>query len=575
MLKKLFIRNYLIAGTAVIIVTITIAFGSLLGLTPAIAAFNLDLLKRDLGPEAEACKDFSNPETIYPKTNNESDLHHPDAWRCFQQKVYTGRDGLSYDLNFLEFRKDGTLRSQEQFDTIKGQIALGTHLVVIYIHGWRHDAEKNDSDVLKFRMMLTYSAQFLKQRQAAGSYEDMKVTGIYVGWPGQSRLDCSWKICNILVAPSLFTRKPRSDRLGIPVVKKLKEIEEILMQRADGSSNRMLVTGHSLGGNMLIRGINDLGYSETAIKTHQHGNQLPPILGDLTVLFNPASEAENWIQIQRAVRDKMNLADPNERFGFTVEKAILNHSRFPFSQKPVLMSLTSACDWPDFVTKNKDNGDLLDKEVDCDTATGKLFPLFRTASLERKKISKTAIGHLAPSDACVKYQNDGSGKKKCSRPPDHKLFSYGTTHELEVQVTREDNNDRSTTYQNALQPLTSTCHSGDGWLAKSKRLVKLEGGSPNYVGWDTGYLESPEAPIRKQARAWVNRELGLNVQFRHQIYRGFGIHGRTANYNITFANDPFWNVRALDTAVRSHGGFHSYPVWCSLHQIVLDDIYRE
>ncbi len=545
-----------------------------IGPQSAFAAWSLDGLKRDLGPDAEACQGFADTSTIHPKTNGESDLHHSDAWRCYYQTVRTSTDGVKYDLNFLEFDADGKFRHQAQFDQLKKQISSGSHLVVVYVHGWRHDAGQDDSDVKKFRTMLTYSAQFLRQRQTNGNYPEMKVTGIYVGWSGRSRVDCAWSICDLLVVPSLYSRKSKSDQLGIPVVNALVSLEKILRSHSSGAESRMLVTGHSLGGNMLIRGIKDLGRVESVINNHKHGQPVLPVLGDLAILFNPASEAENWVHIQRLVRDKMNLTDPNERFGLTNDKAIINHSRFPFTQKPILISLTSACDWPDFVTKNDANKDLLTRKIDCDKATGRLFPLFRTSTLKLDKISKTAIGHLIPTDACVKYIDIGNGKGRCKLPKGHKLFSFGATHELEVQVTRKNKMDRSTTYMNAIKPEKAVCLPGNGWLVASKSLMRSEGGSPdsNYVGWDTGYLDDPSKAKWKQARAWVNRDMGINVQYRHQIFRGFGVHGRAAKYNITFAHDPFWNVRALDTAVKSHGGFHSYPVWCSIHQILFDEI---
>jgi len=59
---------------------------------------------------------------------------------------------------------------------------------------------------------------------------------------------------------------------------------------------------------------------------------------------------------------------------------------------------------------------------------------------------------------------------------------------------------------------------------------------------------------------------GINAQFRHNILR------TNLGRAITVANDPFWNVRALDSAVAEHNNYVSYPLWCALNQIVLDDI---
>jgi hypothetical protein len=41
---------------------------------------------------------------------------------------------------------------------------------------------------------------------------------------------------------------------------------------------------------------------------------------------------------------------------------------------------------------------------------------------------------------------------------------------------------------------------------------------------------------------------------------------------ISEPNDPFWNVRALATAVSGHGGYVTTPLICAINQLVLDNI---
>jgi hypothetical protein len=41
---------------------------------------------------------------------------------------------------------------------------------------------------------------------------------------------------------------------------------------------------------------------------------------------------------------------------------------------------------------------------------------------------------------------------------------------------------------------------------------------------------------------------------------------------ITEPNDPFWNVRALDTALSEHGGYVTTPLICALDQLAMDNI---
>jgi hypothetical protein len=41
---------------------------------------------------------------------------------------------------------------------------------------------------------------------------------------------------------------------------------------------------------------------------------------------------------------------------------------------------------------------------------------------------------------------------------------------------------------------------------------------------------------------------------------------------VTRANDPFWNMRAFDTALSRHDGYLLSSFICAMNQIVMDDI---
>ena len=72
--------------------------------------------------------------------------------------------------------------------------------------------------------------------------------------------------------------------------------------RPDGrDTTTLIVAGHSLGGNMLATGLKDDVLK--AVRRHRFGETLPPVLGNLVVLINPASEASKWTAIQREVWD--------------------------------------------------------------------------------------------------------------------------------------------------------------------------------------------------------------------------------------------------------------------------------
>src|SRR5690554_6545999 len=94
----------------------------------------------------------------------------PDSqWKVAGQCERAAKEvNSSYDLLFVEFTDQGLQFPSEQFgDTAAYQInnALG-HLgnlassspgglyVVVYVHGWKHNASSNDEDVRNFRRLL-------------------------------------------------------------------------------------------------------------------------------------------------------------------------------------------------------------------------------------------------------------------------------------------------------------------------------------------------------------------------------------------------------------------------------------
>ncbi len=45
---------------------------------------------------------------------------------------------------------------------------------------------------------------------------------------------------------------------------------------------------------------------------------------------------------------------------------------------------------------------------------------------------------------------------------------------------------------------------------------------------------------------------------------------RLVHQSVAASNSPFWNVRATEGTITKHDGWASYPIWCALLQIVLE-----
>ena len=145
------------------------------------------------------------------------------------------------------------------------------------------------------------------------------------------------------------------------------------------------------------------------VDRHAPADFMPPPLGNLVVLLNPASEAAKWTKVQEAVwrRIEMSGGDMARASDYKA-----GHEFFRDEQRPIVVSATAARDWPPGgvwasdcpdlvrlarkVTKPPPNANLADLDadrdlldefdqaaerraqyIDYDWATYDLFPAFR------------------------------------------------------------------------------------------------------------------------------------------------------------------------------------------------------
>jgi hypothetical protein len=563
---------------------------------------------------------------------------------------------IGYYLSFLEFQEngrpvqkglDGTPLKRAQLDVLEEHLSKQEkNYVIVFVHGWRRDARIGDDNVANARVFAAHAASFLDYRcKATGSYCGYTVTMVYVGWRG-ARVDeraveasirrklafLGGKIDNALIAVTgkfpalltLFDRKPVSERIAPSVVSSLRHVDRLL--RKGGGANRLLVIGHSLGGNMLASGLNRPLIE--LIRNHRPGEIATPPLGDLIVLLNPAAEAWKWTSLQRETALHTTLP---ENASDTDDGARKSLSFWNPAQRPLVVSVTSAFSWPAADLTDAELRERGGRDPDSDErralakydfATHDFFPMFKgnllpaSESLDRlanwfpgstpkggTPLSEQSIckplGYFGPacSRAVVRTLRVGGavarnlpfmnsvaeetvtiGHMDPPRPPFDSFDSsawrsplpFGTTHELIVN----NSVGHPTRYTNAASPYLSECANVDHWLWKARHNETLK----PYEGWDSGYshvrrdgsvvndASTPNlTPVRPRP---VARDGHLEVQLRQFLYK-------SGTQPIITSNDPFWNVRAFDTTLAFHGGYVTYPFVCFLNQLVLDDIASE
>jgi len=416
-----------------------------------------------------------------------------------------GGEPLFYNLAFVEFREDGSpyelikdIGQPYSLDELSSRVRFvdrgkrepitqlravttllrqtpGRNYVVVFVHGWRHDARIGDDNAAALRRYAAHAARFLKERCRAGEQEQCErvVTAVFIGWRG-ARIDerrivdplvaignwldggpekCRagklikpadgkpgdrkcWRdvlegwgngAASLAASLTLFDRKPVSEAIAPHVLTAVRSIENTFDVVKNGhlvpyydrlqNPNRLLVIGHSLGGNLLATALQHdvvkrvewqaqrnaeahlqselAGHGGNAASPARQQNYFDPPLGNLVVLINPASEARKWTSIQRAVWQhtifREGDAKSDEDYG---------HDFFPDYQRPVVVAVTSAFAWPPGGIRAEDCAVAFnfDKEFRDDP------PIAKGADEQRRKQARL---HTAIVDVDQKSRNGG------------------------------------------------------------------------------------------------------------------------------------------------------------------------
>ena len=536
--------------------------------------------------------------------------------------------------DYLKLSARGKIDAQvsTQLDVLRHHLLKpgSSNYVIVFAHGWRHDASIGDHNVADLRLYAAHAVRFLAQRcEKEGLYCNTKVTAVYVGWRG-ARVDEAGlrrtlgeyigdSIGGFASGATLFDRKPVSEQIAPGAISALRVLEREVLWRDNHSPdnpapnapvNKMIVFGHSLGGNLFATGLQD--DLVKLVRRHKPGERLPSVLGNLVVLINPAAEATKWTAIQREVWSRIAY---NTDSATDINAVAASHEFFPPHQAPVIVSATAAltfpagglrrgdCAWIDLEIKDgfeaqrahirKDLGKhagMFHDGIDYDWATHDLFPAFRmnfkplASSLDRWVARLEGLP--APGKSCVigepgvlarllsspvrllsrlmrdfPFQNSNEelshtiGNLDPLRPAGGVLVNkrtvpsapFGTTHEL------YGISGRPRPYASLSDDAKIDCPSANYWLSRARGMQK------NGTNWDSinlgGHLGEATGRVEQNPPA---------LQFMH----GFNLAGQQP---IARANDPFWNMRALD-ALSRHDGYRLSSFICAMNQLVMDDV---
>lgn len=183
-----------------------------------------------------------------------------------------------YNLGFVEYSERGNDFNPGQTSALLNKITqasdAGNIALVVFVHGWKHNASTLDGNVASFKEDLEH----LAISKVAG---DKKLIGIYIGWRGMSFHGLG------LENLTFWDRKDTAEEIGrVGVTEFLVRLEDIA---ASKKGNFMLTVGHSFGSAILLAALNDTLMHK--MLDQQQGVSVKPF-GDGVVLLNPAVEAE-------------------------------------------------------------------------------------------------------------------------------------------------------------------------------------------------------------------------------------------------------------------------------------------
>lgn len=270
-----------------------------------------------------------------------------------------------YDLGFVEYSERGNEFHPDRTEALLKQIELYSEssgvAVFVFIHGWKHNADVEDENVLSFKRAL-------ERKSVQKLMGDRKIIGVYVGWRGLSLHGGA--IENL----TYWDRKDVAEEVGRGgVTELLLRLDAIDKRRKD---NFLLVVGHSFGGAITLASLHDIILQRMI--SGQNGAK-PQAFGNGVVLLNPAIEANQAVQLkENSMRLGGSIKDfPTLLYVISTDGDSATHAWFPLGQM-IGVNLT----WKQVDLKRRFMGkDYFLREREMDTTTVGNFAQFRTGQI--------------------------------------------------------------------------------------------------------------------------------------------------------------------------------------------------
>lgn len=222
----------------------------------------------------------------------------------------------SHDIAFAEFTERGNAFDDKAVETVLAKIEERARTrgvaVIVFIHGWKHNASEQDGNVRSFKDAMHTMNEILHRRFRETKLKSRRLVGVYVGWRGAS-IEMP-----LLKELSFWDRKAVAEELGSGgITKLLLDLDRVTAREA---RNVLVVVGHSFGGAIVVRALTDVLTERVANAPHDGRART---FGDGILVLNPAIEANQALPIVEAARQR----------------------HYAPNQLPLFISISSDADW--------------------------------------------------------------------------------------------------------------------------------------------------------------------------------------------------------------------------------------
>jgi hypothetical protein len=201
----------------------------------------------------------------------------------------------TFDIAYVELTDQGLFQNRAQFDRVRRLLNEEKDKslnIVVFVHGWKHDARFDDFDAEAFRGNVMHTLA------ESAAKTGMRTLGIYVGWRGGI-----WDINSALQFPTFYDRKGAADHIARGSTRELfaylKALRAASKQTTQTPGRRVQLTlvGHSFGALIVYNAVSGsiVDALSAAIYTPEQGAaRRAAEFADLVLLLNPAFEASRF-----------------------------------------------------------------------------------------------------------------------------------------------------------------------------------------------------------------------------------------------------------------------------------------